>query len=201
MNKSWAAVGSFSIISGVIAPRGQREYLRLCSAFHTHQQFLLSLRSQRADGQLQSAHRQGVGGDRNAEAFIETHLGLWLQCCTTVKCTGPAGVQWNQVHLHTPEHEQKNIHNMRFLLLDRSNNTKCYWLSVRVHTQKGLNMLLAINTWSFTTVAQTQCAIKLWYFKGEIYFQFGLSWRNTHHCRTISTLIMSSCCHDISEFL
>lgn len=66
----------------------------------THQQLLLGLRSQRAHGQLQSAHRQGVCRDRNAEAFVETHLGLRLQRRTAVKRPGPAGVQWNQVHLH-----------------------------------------------------------------------------------------------------
>lgn len=70
--------------------------------FQTHQQLFLGLRSQRADGQLQSAHRQGVCSDRNAEAFIETHLGLRLQRRAAVKRTGPAGIQWNQVHLHIP---------------------------------------------------------------------------------------------------
>lgn len=72
------------------------------SGSRSYQELLLSRRSQRADRELQSAHRQGVRRDRNAEALIETHLALWLQGCAAVKRTGPAGVQWKQVYLHVP---------------------------------------------------------------------------------------------------
>lgn len=72
-------------------------------AFKTYQELLLSLRSQRADAELQSTHRQGVCRHRNAEALVETHLGQWLQGCAAVKRAGPAGVQRDQVDLHIPE--------------------------------------------------------------------------------------------------
>lgn len=75
----------------------------------THQELLLSVRAQRADRQLQGGHRQGVGQDGDAEAFVESHQALRLQRFATVERAGPAGVQGSQVDLHIPsgKHSKK----------------------------------------------------------------------------------------------